>query len=88
MITAKNISSISDLRFKTKEVLKKAQKSPVYVFSRNTPRGVLLSYENYQELLSALEDHYDSLLAQEYEKEDKNKVKWITHEEIKKMLHV
>lgn len=88
MITQHNISSISDLRFKTKEVLKKAQKSPIYLFSHNTPQGVLLSYDNYQELLSILEDHYDSIKAQEYEKEDKNKIKWFTHEEVKKILNV
>lgn len=87
MITQQNISSISDLRFKTKEVLKKAHKSPVYLFSRNAPQGVLLSYDNYQELLSNLEDYYDSLKAQEYEKEDKSKIKWVPFSEVEKMLH-
>ncbi|HLD26947.1 MAG TPA: type II toxin-antitoxin system prevent-host-death family antitoxin [Patescibacteria group bacterium] len=68
MITQHNISSISDLRFKTKEVLKKTQKSPVYIFSRNTPQAVLLSYEHYLKLVDDLEDYHDSLKAKEWEK--------------------
>lgn len=87
MITQQNISSISDLRFKTKEVLKKAHKSPVYLFSHNTPQGVLLSYKNYLALMSDLEDYHDSLKAQKYEKEDKSKIKWIPSSQVKKMMN-
>ena len=41
------ISTISDLRFKTKEVFAKAKKQPVLLFHRSTPIGALLSYEEY-----------------------------------------
>ena len=86
MITKNNITTISDLRFKTKDVLKKAEKTPLFVFNRSIPQSVLMSYENYETLMSDLEDYYDSKLAQGYEKEDKSKIKWTRHEDVKKMF--
>ena len=80
------ISTISDLRFKTKDVLKKAAGEPVYIFNRSVPQGVILSYEAYENLLEELEDYHDSLKAQEYEKEDKSKVKWVSFSEVRKMF--
>lgn len=88
MITSTNISTISDLRFKTKQVLKDASREPVLVFRRNKPEGVLLSFEKYQELMDILEDFYLSVKAEDYEEEGKEKVKWIPHPEIKKLLNV
>lgn len=82
MITAQSISSISDLRFKTKEVIKKALKSPVFLFSHNTPKGVLLSYESYDQLISRLEDYYDSKKAEELETQDKKNSKWVLQKDI------
>ena len=82
MITAQSISSISDLRFKTKEVIKKASKSPVFLFSHNTPKGVLLSYESYDRIISRLEDYYDSKKAEEFETQDKKNSKWILQKDI------
>jgi len=87
MITQNQINSISDLRFKTKEVLRKASKEPVFLFYRNIPKGVLLSFENYQEILSQLEDYFDSLKAEKYEKENKKIIHWIPFPKIKKMNH-
>jgi len=87
MITQNQINSISDLRFKTKEVFRKASKEPVFLFHRNTPKGVLLSFENYREILSQLEDYFDSLKAEKYEKEDKKNIRWIPFSEIEKMTH-
>lgn len=87
MITPHNISSISDLRFKTKEVLKKAQKEPIYLFYRNIPKGVLLSYKSYLKLMSDLEDYHDSIKAKEYEKQDKSKIKWVSSSQVEKMLN-
>lgn len=81
-----NISTITDLRFKTKEVLKKALEEPVFLFHRSTPKGVIMSYENYEELMSTLEDFYDSTKAEEYEKEDKEKVSWISSGKLQKLL--
>lgn len=83
MITQQQISTISELRFKTKDVLRKAKETPVYLFHRSTPAGVLMSMEKYQELIDTLEDYYLSLEAEEYEKEDKAKVKWVRHEKVR-----
>lgn len=87
MITKSNISTISDLRFKTKDVLAKSDKEPIFLFHRSTPKGVIMSYEKYQELLSSLEDYYLSLKAEGYENEDKEKIAWASHEEVKKLLN-
>ncbi len=86
MITQQQISTISELRFKTKDVLRKAKETPVYLFHRSTPKAVLLSMEKYHELMDSLEDYYLSLEAEEYEKEDKNKIEWVRHEKVKKIF--
>jgi len=86
MITQKSISTISELRYKTKEVLKKTKDAPVYLFYRSVPQGVILSLEKYQEMMEALEDYYLSLRAEEYEKQDKNRIKWVPHEEVKRLI--
>lgn len=86
MINHHNITTITDLRFKTNKVLKKASKNPVFVFNHSKPQGVLLSIKEYERLMDELEDYHLSLKAQEYEKEDKSKVKWFTHEEVEREL--
>ena len=86
MIDPNSIQTISDLRFNTKEVFKKAAKSPVFIFQRSSPKGVLLSLEMYERMASDLEDYYDSMKAKEYESQKKNKKDWIPFEEVKKRL--
>ncbi len=88
MMNYNNISTISDLRFKTKKVLKKAHTEPLFLFHRSSPKGVLLSFEIYQEIMNLLEDYFDSLKAEEYEKEDKNKIKWASFNKFEKLLNV
>lgn len=85
MIDPNSINTITDLRFKTKEIFKKMIKSPVFLFQRSKPRGVLLSIEKYQKMVSQIEDYYDSITLKEYEKEDKTGIGWIPLSEIKKM---
>ncbi len=80
------ITTISDLRFKTKQVLASAAKAPVFVFHRSTPRGVLLSVAEYQEIMDTLEDYYLSLRAQEYEKEEKKGIPWISDKKLRTQL--
>ena len=77
MINQQTISTISELRFKTKQVLKKVKEAPVYLFHRSVPQGVILSLEKYQEMMEALEDYYLSLRAEEYESRDKSKIKFL-----------
>ncbi len=85
MITS-NISTISDLRFKTKEVLAKTKTGPVILFHRSTPIGTLLSYTEYEELLNTLDDYYLAQKAGGLEAEENKKVSWITHDKVKKLL--
>ena len=86
MITATNTRTITDLRFKTKEVLAKAEEGPVYLFHRSIPKGVIMSFEEYSNLVDQLEDYFLSLKAAEYEREDKNNTDWVSQEEVEKML--
>lgn len=88
MIDPKNITTISDLRFKTDAVLKKAQQSPVFVFKRTSPQGVLISYEEYEQMKSSLEDYYLSIKAESFEQENKKKIKWTKHEDVKKLIGI
>lgn len=88
MIIPNNINTISELRFKTKEAFEKIKEEPLFIFHRSTPKGVLLSFERYQQLMEDLENYYLSLKAEEYEQEDKKKIKWLTHSQIKKQLDV
>ncbi|PIP57571.1 hypothetical protein COX03_02400 [Candidatus Woesebacteria bacterium CG22_combo_CG10-13_8_21_14_all_39_10] len=81
-----NISTISDLRFKTDEVLAKADLSPLILFHRSTPRAVILSVEGFNKISEQLDDYYLALRAEEYEKEDKSKIDWVKHSQVKGLL--
>ena len=86
MIIPQSLVTVSDLRYKTGKVLKKAQKEPVFVYKRKRLQGVILSTALFKKLLDELEDYYLSLKAQEYEKEDKDKTEWISFEKMEKLL--
>lgn len=85
--SAKNIKTISDMRENAKKLLREVQTSygPLFILYRSKPQAVLLSLEEYQKLADLAEDYLDGLKAQEFEKKDKRKIKWLTHEEIKKL---
>lgn len=74
-----NVKTISDMRERAKELLREVQKvyGPLYILYRSKPQAVLLSLEEYQKLADLAEDYLDSLKAQEYERIDKKKVKWV-----------
>lgn len=86
MMNKQNISTISDLRFKTKTVLKKAEKEPVYIFHRSMPQGVILSQDRYDELMSTVEDYYVSLRAAEYEKDTVKSSDWVDLATVEKLF--
>ena len=86
MIDQSQISTISDLRFKTKDVFKKVKYNPVYLFHRSSPKGVILSMEKYKEMMDTLEDYFLSLKVGEYELEDKKSVNWISHSDVRKLI--
>lgn len=86
--TSQNTKTISDLREKPVEILKRLRSAygPLYIFYRSKPNAVMLNLLEYQKLLDIAEDYFDSLKAEEYEKEDKNKIRWLTNNELVKKL--
>lgn len=66
--TAKNTKTITDLREKAVELLTQVQKSgPAFIFQHSKPKAVMLSIEEYSNLMEMLEDYFDSLKAKELE---------------------
>lgn len=86
--TPENTKTISDLRERPVDLLKQLESSygPLYIFYRSRPNAVLLSLSEYQKLLDLAEDYLDSLKAEEYERKDKSKIRWIKHRELVKKL--
>ena len=89
MLNTRNVKTISDMRKNALGILKQTKSSgPLYLFYRSKPQAVFLSLVNYQRLKDIAEDYFDSLKAQEFEKEDKKKIKWTGHEQLKKELGI
>lgn len=66
--TAQNTKTITDLRERALELLKQVGKSgPTFILHRSKPKAVILSIEEYANLLEMLEDYLDGLKAQELE---------------------
>lgn len=66
--TIKNTRTITDLREQALQLLKEVQKEgPTFIFYRSKPKAVMLSMEEYANLLEMLEDYLDALKAQELE---------------------
>ena len=59
---------------------------PLYIFYRSQPKAVLLAIEQYKKLRDLLEDYFDSLKVQEYEKSAKGKIAWDELSDLKKDL--
>ena len=82
MYTQNNVFTISDMRMSPKKILKQAEEGTVYVFYKSKPKVVVMSTERYWQISSMLEDYMLALKSEEYEKEDKSKIKWLTLDEI------
>ncbi len=66
--TAKNTKTITDLREKALEMLEQTKKSgPTFIFHHSKPKAVMLSIEEYSNMMEMLEDYFDSLKAKELE---------------------
>ncbi len=66
--TDKNTKTITDLREKTVELLEDIDKiGPTFIFHHSKPKAVMLSIEEYANLMDALEDYQDSLIAKQLE---------------------
>jgi len=85
ILSAANVKTISDMRENAKKLLEQVQKAygPLYILYRSKPQAVLLSLEEYQKLADLAEDYLDSLKAQEFEAQDKKKIKWLSLGEVK-----
>lgn len=66
--TAKNTKTITDLRENAVGLLNQIQKSgPAFIFQHSKPKAVMLSVEEYANMLEMLEDYFDTLTAKEME---------------------
>lgn len=66
--TAKNTKTITDLREKALELLEQTKKlGPTFIFHHSKPKAVMLSIEEYSNMIAMLEDYFDSLKAKELE---------------------
>lgn len=71
--TIKNTKTITDLREKTVEILEQTKKTgPTFIFHRSRPKAVMLSVDEYANIIEMLEDYFDSLRAQELEENPEN----------------
>lgn len=86
--TSRNIKTISDMRENARSLLKEVQRfyGPLFILYRSKPQAVLLSLAEYEKLADFAEDYIDSLKAQEFEEQDKRKIKWVEQEEAQKLL--
>ena len=67
-----NTKTITDLRENTVGILEQTKKTgPTFIFHRSRPKAVMLSIEEYANLIEMLEDYMDSLKAQELEENPK-----------------
>lgn len=82
--TLQNTKTISDLRERPVELLKELSLicGPLYIFYRSKPNAVILSLSEFQKLLDIAEDYFDASKAEEYEREKKGKIPWLTHQEL------
>jgi len=66
--TAHNTKTITDLREKALEMLEQTKKAgPTFILHRSKPTAVMLSIEEYANMLEMLEDYFDALKATELE---------------------
>jgi len=63
MLTDDNIKTITDMRQQTLAIMQYAQKNqePVFIMQHSKPKGVFLSFEKYQKMVSLIEDHLDTI---------------------------
>ena len=76
------------MRENASKLLKEVQDfyGPLFILYRSKPKAVLLSLDEYQKLTDLAEDYVDSLKAQEFEAQDKRKIRWVEQKEVQKLL--
>lgn len=75
------------MRENASKLLKEVQDfyGPLFILYRSKPQAVLLSLDEYQKLTDLAEDFVDSLKAQEFEAQDKRKIRWVEQKEAQKL---
>ena len=75
--TADDIKTVTDLRENTLSLLALVQKKdrPTIIMHNNSPKAVMLSIDEYNNLMEAIEDYRDELEAIELEKQAKKATK-------------
>lgn len=69
--TARNTKTITDLREKAVEMLEQTKKEgPTFILHHSKPKAVMLSIEEYSNMIDMLEDYFDSIKAKSLEEED------------------
>ena len=69
--TVKNTRTITDLREKALEMLEQTKKvGPTFIIHHSKPKAVMLSNEEYSNMVEMLEDYFDTLKAKTLEEED------------------
>ncbi|MBI2981999.1 MAG: type II toxin-antitoxin system Phd/YefM family antitoxin [Deltaproteobacteria bacterium] len=77
---------VTDLRTEMKQLLKALKHSRVVITERNTPRAVVLDYEDYQRMKDLVELAEEGIDAIEIESRRKKTKKFLTHEQALKEL--
>lgn len=68
ILTAKNTKTITDLRENALGMLEQTKKlGPTFILHRSKPKAVMLSIEEYSNMIEMLEDYFDSIKAKELE---------------------
>ncbi len=79
-----SIISISDLRRNLSRYTQKSKKAPVVISDHGTPAMILMSIEEYEDLMDYVEGFK---IKEEFEKYKYKASKWITEEELMKRLN-
>ena len=68
--TIKNTKTITDLRENTVDMLEQTEKGgPTFIFHHSKPKAVMLSIEEYSNMVEMLEDYFDAIKAKSLEDE-------------------
>lgn len=87
--TEDSIKTVTDMREDAVGLLNlvgKRKNDPTIIFHRNSPKAVILSVEEYNFLLSLLEDHFDEQEAMKLEKVKVKKNDLVPEDELLKDL--
>ena len=90
--TADDIKTVTDMRENTLSLLERIQKKdgPTIIMHNNAPRAVMMSVEQYNNIMEAIEDYRDEFEAMELEKQAKQTARkdLLTIEDIEKKHNI